>query len=116
MKRFWKFTTSGLFEITKLPDGLPYLKQEKTRLDRELQDFLMSPNGFFPAYVAVKTLLGEKTDAWYKMLKGYNESSTIGLSESKCLSDLVNDCPNNTNHKKTYPEALKKFLEEAGYL
>ncbi len=112
MKAYWEFTGTDLENVTKTAEGLFYLKKEKEEMEKSLFRTLESPNGFFPAYIAVKTMLGEKPDGWYKMLRGYDQKSTIGLRTYLCPPASMNDCK---IPRDAYPEALKTFLESGGY-
>lgn len=112
MKLYWEFTGTDLENVTKTAEGLFYLKKEKEEMEKSLSGILESPNGFFPAYIAIKTILGEKPDGWYKMLRGYDQKSTIGLRTYLCPPASKNDCK---IPRDAYPEALKTFLESGGY-
>ena len=61
---YWEFTVTELENITKTEEGIFHLKKEKVEMEKSLSGILESPNGFLPAYIAVKTLLGEKSDGW----------------------------------------------------
>jgi hypothetical protein len=113
MRAYWEFTGTDLENVTKTAEGLFYLKKEKEEMEKLLTGTLESPNGFFPAYIAVKTMLGEKTDGWYKMLRGYDQKSKIGLRTYLCPPASKSDCK---IPRDAYPEALKAFLESGGYL
>lgn len=71
-------------------------------------------NGFLAAYVANKALIGELDDSWQTMLKYYDRESDWGLSD--CLEyDDQSNCLNEVKYD-SYPDALRAFLVEAGYI
>ena len=113
MKFYWEFTGTELENVTTNEEGLFYLKKDKEDMERSLTGTLESPNGFFPAYIAIKTLLGQKSDGWYKMLRAYDQKSTVGLRTYICPPPSKSDCK---VPRDAYPEALKAFLESGGYL
>ncbi|MGI8840089.1 MAG: hypothetical protein ACR2F8_04810 [Caulobacteraceae bacterium] len=81
-------------------------------------------NGACAAYVADGTRLGRTQEAWSFMLAHYDHSNGAdgdpnpGFLPTKCFVALVNfECPVGKEHTfATYPEALRWFLGDNGYL
>jgi hypothetical protein len=74
------------------------------------------PNGFLAGYVATKALVGEAADGWRRMLSRYDRRSDWGLR--LCADGLGSDgrCRGPERLYATYPEALRAFLRQTGYL
>lgn len=71
-------------------------------------------NGFLAGWVATKSLLGEGREAWQVMEKSYDKGSEWGTED--CLKPQDDGiCPENQIVRRTFPEALAKFLAENGY-
>lgn len=71
-------------------------------------------NGFLAGYVGQKIRLGEGKAAWDFMLKFYDRNTDWGLDECTVPRNDRNECPGKTI-RRTFPEALKRFLVESGY-
>ncbi|MEM8743069.1 MAG: hypothetical protein AAGF14_00370 [Pseudomonadota bacterium] len=72
-------------------------------------------NGFLAGYVGQKILLGEGEPAWQLMLKFYDRKSDWGLESCSVEPAKDGACPKEKTVKLTYPEALKRFLEDNDY-
>ena len=72
-------------------------------------------NGFLAGYVAQKILLGEGAAAWKLMLKHYERKSDWGLESCTVKEDDKGECPKGRKVMLSFPQALEKFLTEAGY-
>ncbi len=71
-------------------------------------------NGFLAAYVANKALIGELDNGWKTMLQYYDKDSDWGLTT--CLEyDDQSNCLNEVKYD-SYPDALRAFLVETGYI
>jgi len=81
-------------------------------------------NGACAAYVADAARLGRAQEAWSFMLAHYDQSNggggdlNLSFLPTKCFVPLVRyECPAGKEHTfATYPEALRWFLGENGYL
>jgi hypothetical protein len=67
-------------------------------------------SGFLAAWVAAKMRLGEGDDAWSTMLENFDRDASYAIDECGGA-----DCPVTAQTALTFPEALSKFLEQAGY-
>ena len=76
-----------------------------------------APNGVCSAYVAAAARVGRFDEAWAEMLRAYDRTSDWGL-EGNCRVDLVDgECPAGQEQNfATYPEALRQFLIDTGYI
>ncbi|MBD2654622.1 hypothetical protein H6G45_14255 [Synechocystis sp. FACHB-383] len=92
-------------------------RENAESMEKELPEIMAQDwekNGFLSAYVANKALIGELDDGWQTMLKYYDRDSDWGLSncleyddQSNCLKEVKYD---------SYPDALRAFLIETGYI
>ena len=81
-------------------------------------------NGACAAYVADAAVLGRVQEAWSNMLNHYDHSNggdgsaDAGFLPTKCFAPLVDfKCPPGQQHTfASYPEALRWFLGDTGYL
>lgn len=73
-------------------------------------------NGGCAAYVADAARLGQFDDAWSFMLANYDKTSTWDYP-TQCQGERVNyRCQGTEMKPKGYPEALKWFLQDHGYI
>lgn len=72
-------------------------------------------NGFLAGYVGQKVLLGEGTEAWKLMLEHHDRESDWGLEWCKVKRDDKGDCAPGQTEMLKFPQALERFLAEAGY-
>lgn len=72
-------------------------------------------NGFLAGYVGQKILLGEGKQAWTLMLKHYDAKDDWGLDHCKVKRDDKGECPPGQVEMLKFPDALDRFLKEAGY-
>lgn len=74
-------------------------------------------NGACAAYVAVAARLGRVDEAWRFMLKNYDRQKTWALPTACRRPKGKGDCPKDAEVTfATYPEALRWFLGEHGYM
>lgn len=90
-----------------------YLRQQaiamkKDFLEAKAKGELYEVNGFLAGYVAQKALIGEFDDAWSFMRQNYDRQEEWGLEIYKGDQQV--------GRYANYPEALKAFLRESGYL
>ena len=96
----------GLFEETRR-------EARELCLDRDNAD----RNGACAGYVAAAARVGRFDEAWAEMLGAHDRNSNWGL-EGICRVTLVDgECPAGQEQRfATYPEALRQFLTDAGYI
>lgn len=76
-----------------------------------------APNGACAGYVAAAARLGVFDHAWSEMLQAYDRSSDWGLENQCRLSAQSEVCPPTQSERHTsFPEALRAFLIDAGYI
>jgi hypothetical protein len=81
--------------------------------DRASEDDWKS-NGFLAGWVAQKIIVGEGAEAWERMLKTYNRATSDGLEI--CTEDKPTEvCPPAKLKKVSFPEALRRFLDDKDY-
>lgn len=92
-------------------------RENAQSMEKELPELMgqdWEKNGFLAAYVANKALIGELDEGWQTMLKYYDKDSDWGLTT--CLEyDDQSNCLNEVQYD-SYPDALRAFLVEAGYI
>ena len=81
----------------------------------ERADADMDINGFLAGYVAQKILLGEGAQAWKLMEKYYERKTGWGLETCSVKQNDKGECPPGKMVKLNFPDALERFLKEAGY-
>jgi len=115
--RIWQLEGDQFIDATHHSDFLPLHRRNLQRMaDWFKQRSPASPNGFLAGYVANKDLVGELFDGWERMKQRYDASSDWGLSECKGDLDDKGKCLGIEIIHKTFPEALRAFLIETGYL
>jgi hypothetical protein len=73
-------------------------------------------NGFLAAYVANKALVGEFEDGWQRMLQRHDRRSSWGLKQCTAGYDEAGSCKAAEQVFASYPEALRAFLAQTGYI
>lgn len=106
-----------IVEVTKDPKFESYNRQqlylEEFRASLEPEDW--KSNGFLGAWVAAKSLVGEFDNAWSRMLSLYDTSTDWPLTD--CTVEKVRgQCPAGKERNVEFPAALRKHLQEAGYI
>ncbi|MEZ0168002.1 S1C family serine protease [Microvirga sp. TS319] len=112
-----KLSGERLIDVTMHPDFRAYMRQELFRIEylATREPRLWHSNGFLAAWVATKSVVGEFEDAWSRMLPLYDRSSDWPLTE--CTVAKVNgSCPDGKERTISFPVALRKHLEQEGYL
>ena len=87
-----------------------WLADMERRLPEATRDF--SP-GFFTGWIAEKAILGEGYEAWETMMKAYRGYADEGFES---CPETRPDCEENEKRTLAYPDALKVFLKQQGYL
>jgi hypothetical protein len=107
---FYELHNTKLIDVSR---NAEYKVEIKRSIDEVLKVSGDRSNGFWAGYVASKALVGEFEEAWKEMLIGYDRNSRHGLNkclqfrDSNCLKSLFFD---------DFPQALKAFLDETGYI
>jgi len=116
-KTIAKLAGDRLIDVTAHPNFRTYMRQELYRIEylASREPSLWRSNGFLAAWVATKAVVGEFDDAWSRMLPLYDRSTDWPLTE--CTVAKVNGlCPDGKERIIEFPVALRKHLEEEGYI
>lgn len=115
--RIWELQGDAFVDVTHRPEFKPLHRRNLQRMGEWFrQKNPGSPNGFLAGYVANKALVGELYDGWDRMIQRYDASSDWGLTECKGELDDKGECQGREIVYRTFPEALRAFLIEAGYI
>lgn len=116
--RIWQLQGDRFLDVSHHRDYLPL---HRRRL-QEMADWFKEShqgeevNGFLAAYVANKALVGEFEDGWQRMLQRYDRRSSWGLKQCTAGYDEVGRCRAAERVFGSYPEALRAFLVQTGYI
>lgn len=95
-----------------LPAHREWLAQIESNVDA--QERWSSP-GYLAGWVAAKIRVGEATDAWKQLASNWDQTADSG--EEVCLTgEYLDDCPKKNRAVLPFPERLKLFLEQNGYM
>ena len=98
--RIYTLEEGKLVDISDRDILIPYFKKQASLLDEQLANSeVQEKNGFWAGYVATKARAGEFDQGWDTMLANYDRDSTWPLEGYD-----------------NFPEALKDFLSEHGYI
>jgi hypothetical protein len=115
--RIWELQGNEFVDITHRPEFRPLHRRNLQRMAEWFQQKNpASPNGFLAGYVANKALVGELYDGWDRMTQRYEASSDWGLTECKGNLDDNGKCLGREIVYSSFPEALRAFLIESGYM
>jgi len=115
--RFWELQGDAFVDVSHRPDFKPIHRRNLQRMaDWFQQKRPGSQNGFLAGYVANKALVGELYDGWDRMIQRYDTSSTWGLQECKGNTDDNGKCLGREIVYSSFPEALRAFLIDTGYI
>ena len=112
-----KLVGARIEDVTRDPKFLAFNRQQlhQDEYSASLEPSAWQSNGFLAAWVASKALVGEFDDAWSRMLTLYDRSSDWPLTE--CTVPQINgQCPQGRERQIDFPTALRKHLEERGYI
>jgi hypothetical protein len=71
--------------------------------------------GYLAGWVAAKIRVGEDADAWQQLSSSWDAAADEG--EEVCLTgETLDDCPEKSRAVLKFPERLRLFLEQTGYL
>jgi hypothetical protein len=115
--RVWQLQGDRFVDVTHRPEFVPLHRRNLQRMARWFQEKSPnSPNGFLAGYVANKALVGELYDGWDRMIQRYDSASDWGLKECKGNYDEQGNCIGREVAYGSFPEALRAFLVESGYI
>ena len=105
-----------VYDVSADPRYLPahreWLAQIESYVDPAEQ--WKSP-GYLAGWVAAKIRAGEGADAWRQLSANWDTAGDKG--EEVCLTgETLDDCPAKSRAVLKFPERLKLFLEQTGYL
>jgi S1-C subfamily serine protease len=112
-----KLSGDRLIDVTAHPNFRTYMRQELYRIEylASREPSLWRSNGFLAAWVATKAIVGEVDDAWSRMLPLYDRSTDWPLTECT-VAKVSGSCPDGKERTISFPVALRKHLEEEGYI
>jgi len=112
-----KLSGDRLVDVTAHPAFRSYMRQELYRIEylASREPSLWRSNGFLAAWVATKAVVGEFDDAWSRMLPLYDRSTDWPLTECT-VAKVGGSCPDGKERTIEFPVALRKHLEEEGYI
>ncbi len=115
--RVHRLESDRIVDVTREPRYYEFLKQELAGIESGVKpdDPAWHDNGFLAGWVASKMLVGQGTDAWSRMLEGYDHSPDFGPEECS-TSQPVEKCPDDKKSRIPFPIALKAFLVKGGYI
>ena len=115
--RIWQLNASRFVDVSHHPEYRPIHRKSlgimSSWFSQRNQEV---PNGFLAAYVANKSLVGELFDGWDRMLLRYDQNGKWGLTVCTAGYDDNGICRAKEIVYDSYPQALRAFLIEAGYL
>lgn len=110
----WRFQGDTLNKFADVTRNYPhYLRQEAIQMKKDFLEArargeVYEVNGFLAGYVAQKALIGELDEAWAFMLQNYDRQREWGLEIYRGDRQM--------GRYASFPDALKAFLRESGYL
>jgi S1-C subfamily serine protease len=112
-----KLSGDRLVDVTAHPTFRTYMRQELYRMEylTSREPSLWRSNGFLAAWVATKAIVGEFDDAWNWMLPLYDRGNDWPLTECT-VPKVGGSCPDGKERTIEFPVALRKHLEEEGYI
>jgi hypothetical protein len=112
--RIEKLIGSALKDVTRDPKYRKFLRERLSKMEARAQT-QSEPNGYWGGWVAAKSLVGEVSDAWRKMLVSYDRQSEWVIEE--CLTNAPpGKCPDSQKRQLAFPEGLLKHLVRNGYI
>lgn len=115
--RIWELQGDAFVDVSHRPEFKPIHRRNLQGMAEWFQQKdPQSPNGFLAGYVANKALVGELYDGWDRMTQRHEASSKWGLTECKGQLDDNGKCLGREIQYSSFPEALRAFLIDTGYL
>ena len=115
--RIWALEGLRFVDVSRQPQYRPLHRATFSRMQQTLAETPQAGNGVLAGYVATAALLDQFPMAWQQMLRRYDRSSDWGLTT--CPGDRYDDqgrCRSREIVYKSFPEALRAFLIETGYI
>jgi len=113
-----RFAGKKIVEVSDDPRFRAALEEDLARLEETAAENpeLWRSNGFLAAWVAAKARLGEREDAWSRMLASWDRASDWPLTICAAPRAPDGGCPAGMERPATFPEALEAHLDARGYL
>lgn len=115
--RIWALEGLRFSDVTRQPQYRPLVRDSFRRMQKTLAEMPQAGNGVLAGYVATAALVDQFPGAWQLMLQRYDRSSDWGLTT--CPGDRYDDkgrCRSREIVYSSFPEALRAFLIETGYI
>jgi uncharacterized protein YecT (DUF1311 family) len=110
--QFFNLVRGKLENVSTAPR---YLKIFRRFMLADQAGCLLHSNGACATFVALASRLGAHEWAWDFAMENYDRSSKWVYSPTCDIDPGTNQCPADHQHATTFPEALAKFIVEAGY-
>ncbi|XGB41693.1 MAG: hypothetical protein LVS60_15815 [Nodosilinea sp. LVE1205-7] len=116
--QIWQLQGNQFVDVTHQPQFIYFHRERLSGMADwfKQQDPEMEKNGFLAGYVATKALVGELQEGWQQMLKSYDAQSDWGLTTCQAGYDDRGNCKAPEVRYPSYPQALRAFLIQTGYL
>jgi hypothetical protein len=116
-KTISKLAGDRLVDVTADPNFRPTMRRELYRIEylAGREPDLWRSNGFLAAWVATKAVVGEFDDAWSRIAPLYDRSTDWPLTECT-VAKVGGSCPDGKERTISFPVALRKHLEDEGYI
>lgn len=115
----WQLDGSVLRNVSQEPRFFPLHRARLQEMWRAIQSASQNGyevNGVLAGYVATKMILGETIPAWELMLKRHDKNYAWGFEECHGTYNDWGECVGEWVTYYSFPEALRAFLMETGYL
>jgi hypothetical protein len=114
--RIWRLKDAKLVDVSRQPSFRALHEDWLKDIEIYIREFAVKyeRNGVLAGLVATSTLLGQGQKAWARMLEFHDKRAVWGLRVCTGGYDDKSQCKKFTTYK-SYPEALKAFLDKAGY-
>ena len=119
--QIWQLNGDRFVDVSRRPEYQFLYRRELKEMNAWLKKkpSKFEINGFLAGYVATKALLGEFIDGWTQMLKYYDSegpNSDWGLRDCPAGYDNNNRCKGKEIVYDSFPQALRAFLIQTGYI
>ena len=116
-RRIWQLQGNRFVDISDRPELRPLHLQRLRSMESWFREKNPgSVNGFLAGYVATKARLGQLPEAWEVLLQRYDKRSKEGLRDCRGEMNIQGRCQGRELVYRTFPEALRAFLIETGYM
>ncbi|MDP2781898.1 hypothetical protein [Devosia sp.] len=113
--RVFKLAGGALFDVSREPAYEPTRRRELHAFEHHAdhEPGLWRETGFLAGWVALKSVLGERQEAWPRMIETYTEDGF--WNHVACETDFVEGaCPGGESRSAPFPEALEDYLRRTG--